>query len=391
MPTENRSSNTEQMVKVPLKLTEQQARDIQRFYDTCEDGQGYDVPKDRMKSLARLGLTRSLGFGRYELTDAGDSAVNELRAQPAAQHQGDPDRALKDALFACLAAGGDDREYGGVATAGDRQGWVRFTTVAAGAQHQGEPVAFLVHGPSGCMGAYLKDPTHWAHGYRVEPLYTQADPNVRWKAVADEQVNVIDALRADLESVRASRDAYAQNAIDLRESMRRARKAHGESQGLMQEQIDALRARLAEREAALDALTEIATGYKRDLDVAHALLRRCLLAVREQHCDEGEADFDLPAPLLSDIDAALSASAEPKCQDGGICADSSHKCTGCAPVERDERKDFEADWAHRMKVAGHRERANAFYRIQPNDRYRWNDVQDAWDAWQARAAMELKL
>lgn len=36
-----------------------------------------------------------------------------------------------------------------------------------------------------------------------------------------------------------------------------------------------------------------------------ALLRRCLLAVREQHCDEGEADFDLPAPLLSDIDAAL--------------------------------------------------------------------------------------
>ncbi len=146
MPTENRSSNTEQMVKVPLKLTEQQARDIQRFYDTCEDGQGYDVPKDRMKSLARLGLTRSLGFGRYELTDAGDSAVNELRAQPAAQHQGDPDRALKDALFACLAAGGDDREYGGVATAGDRQGWVRFTTVAAGAQHQGEPVAAIPDG-----------------------------------------------------------------------------------------------------------------------------------------------------------------------------------------------------------------------------------------------------
>lgn len=99
----------------------------------------------------------------------------------------------------------------------------RDLEAALSLQLQGEPVAFLVHGPSGCMGAYLKDPTHWAHGYRVEPLYT-------------------------------------------------------------------LRAQLAEQDA---------------------LLRRCLLAVREQHCDEGEAEFDLPAPLLSDIDAALSAQLRP--------------------------------------------------------------------------------
>ncbi|WP_433886640.1 hypothetical protein [Pseudomonas vranovensis] len=93
MPTENRSSNTEQMVSVPLRLNEQQARDVQRFYDTCEDGQDYDVLKDRMKALARIGLVRSLGFGRYELTDVGCAAVNGLRDkvdQPAAQHQGEP-------------------------------------------------------------------------------------------------------------------------------------------------------------------------------------------------------------------------------------------------------------------------------------------------------------
>nr|NLU60462.1 hypothetical protein [Pseudomonas sp. BIGb0427] len=93
MPTENRSSNTEQMVSVPLRLNEQQARDVQRFYDTCEDGQDYDVLKDRMKALARIGLVRSLGFGRYRLTDVGCAAVNGLRDkvdQPAAQHQGEP-------------------------------------------------------------------------------------------------------------------------------------------------------------------------------------------------------------------------------------------------------------------------------------------------------------
>lgn len=81
--------NNEQMVSVPLRLNEQQARDVQRFYDTCEDGQGYDVPKDRMKALARIGLVRSLGFGRYELTDVGCAAVNGLHDK-VAQHHGEP-------------------------------------------------------------------------------------------------------------------------------------------------------------------------------------------------------------------------------------------------------------------------------------------------------------
>lgn len=40
-----------------------------------------------------------------------------------------------------------------------------------------------------------------------------------------------------------------------------------------------------------------------------ALLRRCLMSVREQHCDEGEAEFDLPVQLMAEIDAALSTSA----------------------------------------------------------------------------------
>ncbi len=102
------------MLSVELQMTERQECDLMRFYDTCEDSQPYDVPKDRMKSLARLGLVRSLGFSRYEFTDIGCAAIEKLRAfldkqscgtcggchngckldresppiEPAAQHQG---------------------------------------------------------------------------------------------------------------------------------------------------------------------------------------------------------------------------------------------------------------------------------------------------------------
>jgi len=47
------------------------------------------------------------------------------------------------------------------------------------------------------------------------------------------------------------------------------------------------------------------------LDDRNSLLQRCLMAIREQHCDEDEADFDLPVNLIAEIDVALSASAEP--------------------------------------------------------------------------------
>lgn len=70
---------TEQMIEVPLALTEQQRTDVLRFHETCEDDQGYDVPKARMKALARVGLVRSLGFGRYEFTDAGLALVEAVQ------------------------------------------------------------------------------------------------------------------------------------------------------------------------------------------------------------------------------------------------------------------------------------------------------------------------
>lgn len=65
-------------IEVHVSLTEQQSKDLLRFFETTEDGQGYDVPAERMKSLASIGLIRSLGFSRYEFTDVGNSVVERL-------------------------------------------------------------------------------------------------------------------------------------------------------------------------------------------------------------------------------------------------------------------------------------------------------------------------
>ena len=263
MPTENRSSNTEQMIS---------------------------VPRDEVERLVKL-----LKYQAHPYPSPHAEFWQGLLDAPAAQHKGDPDRALKDALFACLAAGGDDREYGGVATAGDRQGWIRFTTVGVGAQRQGEPVALPAR----------KDTTqHWAepggvhkaegwNAYheelaRLGPLYThparfqQGEPVAFYREFVDgreycekpftndwtplythAEAGEVERLRAELESVKSSRDAFAQNAIDLR-------------------------AQLAERDALL----------KRQPSFINAL-------------ETFEAD-DGTFVRLSDVLGALSASAEPE-------------------------------------------------------------------------------
>jgi len=112
-------------------------------------------------------------------------------------------------------------------------------------QHQGEPVAFyreFVDGREYCEKPFTND---WT------PLYTHAD------------AGEVERLRAELESVKSSRDAFAQNAIDLR-------------------------AQLAERDALL----------KRQPSFINTL-------------ETFEAD-DGTFVRLSDVLGALSASAEPE-------------------------------------------------------------------------------
>jgi hypothetical protein len=60
-----------------IQLTDNERKAALRFCETCEDGEGYDVPKKMMKRLAELGLVLHLGGGYYE----GTNALNELQAE----------------------------------------------------------------------------------------------------------------------------------------------------------------------------------------------------------------------------------------------------------------------------------------------------------------------
>lgn len=114
-------------------------------------------------------------------------------------------------------------------------------------------------------------------------------------------------------------------------------------------------------------------------------------------------------PLAIKINAALSASAEPSAPAAKCTNEDSWNCKYCrntescealkdprnfgepsTPVEIDERQEFESAWSARIERLRIRERGNEFYRVQPNDLYRWNNVQDAWELWQARAALARK-
>ena len=60
------SMNTEKQIE----LTEEEKKAALRFCETCEDGEGYDVPKPMMKRLKELGLVVHKGGGWYEGTPA---------------------------------------------------------------------------------------------------------------------------------------------------------------------------------------------------------------------------------------------------------------------------------------------------------------------------------
>lgn len=75
------------------------------------------------------------------------------------------------------------------------------------------------------------------------------------------------------------------------------------------------RAELDRVTAERDALQQRLSAADQRIDDQAGLLRRCVMAVREQHCDPDEAEFDLPAGLMADIDAQLSASTEPQQDD----------------------------------------------------------------------------
>lgn len=139
-------------------------------------------------------------------------------------------------------------------------------------QHQGEPVGEVV-----AFGEGLHE-IAWTAGRMPRlgaKLYTKADPNVRWKAVAGEQMKVIEQQRSELGEAKGEYDRSANK-------------------------VAALRAQLAELETLLHEVWP----------------------------------YDLGTPLKRRIKAALSASAEPSahawtCQPCKIEHPTDRPCDAC--------------------------------------------------------------
>lgn len=182
----------------------------------------------------------------------------------------------------------------------------------------------------------------------------------------------------DFERVKAERDALQErlNAADQRD--------------------DDLSFQLNDREGSRRDWFEAAQAAEKRVEELEGLLRRVV--------DSGRFSFEQDAPeeleaIEVDIIAVLSASAEPKkCRDGGMCGDSSHKCSGCAPVERDERAEcaicrdlgdqcLECEEAEFREWA-ERHFASADFRKTAAGVFIQDWMRHAFAAWQARAALD---
>lgn len=53
-------------------LTNDELNALLRFSETCEDGEGYDVPFVMMERLAKIGAVQHLNDDYYEITEFGD-------------------------------------------------------------------------------------------------------------------------------------------------------------------------------------------------------------------------------------------------------------------------------------------------------------------------------
>lgn len=65
-------------VRAPEWLLPDDMQALRRFCETCEDAQDYDVPKDRMRRLAELGVVQWCGGSRYSMTAFGQHVLDLL-------------------------------------------------------------------------------------------------------------------------------------------------------------------------------------------------------------------------------------------------------------------------------------------------------------------------
>lgn len=302
MPTENRSSNTEQMV------SDNQREWLKTIADAIQHADGKPMPvdpivADLLRALIAQPATQPLGWvydGGQEFTSDPDLA-HDLRAEG-----------------------------------------IELTAVYGHAQHQGEPVAlperksyeesFSVHGQGQIMGwnAYHDEVA------KLGPLYTHADAGEverlrkgiakHWKVVCDQR-SELDTLRAQL-----------QEAVNLIAEAKVLLPDYGGKKRLS-----------AWRNAVPLFIKKI--GYEKNNE-------------RTGYTLSASAE-PIPFPGYPPVPEDRKLPAEPS-----------------APVERDERADFEADQLSKGFAIDLLPGTVATYMIPA--------VRFAWAGWQARAALERK-
>lgn len=89
----------QKLVALPFAIFDQEMADLRRFHECSMDNEGYDVPKDRMKRLAEIGLVRRVSANYYEHTNFGLSVLDgDFDTSPQPDY-----KAQRDALLKCLA------------------------------------------------------------------------------------------------------------------------------------------------------------------------------------------------------------------------------------------------------------------------------------------------
>lgn len=221
-------------------------------------------------------------------------------------------------------------------------------------QHQGEPVAWRVEIDGMTLLRFLPSLTPRAIN---TPLSTHADPGE------------VERLRAELEQFKIANARLSMSNVDRRN------------------QNAELSAQLAERDALL---------VKANYVIDHArTIDKQAFGRGAQNVDPGL--FRGLGNLLAQYDEALSASAEPSAPKCGKCAGSAlvqypehagawsdcPECKPSAPVERDERAEFEACFDRTLK-----EQEAGLEHYQVSTMRFGKEVM--WEGWKARAALERK-
>jgi hypothetical protein len=208
MPTENRSSNTK-TVSVPPYIGLEPL--VGRYYPAqCRRcgwvGSSEELTEDDAQCTRDIGDRLCLGdcdeLERHNL-------LNIIQAMAAPQPHPEPIAWMVGTAFWWTK---EEAERDAAATGKPVTPFGPMTCIKPAEQPPGEPVGEVV-----AFGEGLHE-IAWAAGRMPKlgaKLFTRADPNVRWEAVAGEQMKVIEQLRSELGEAKGEYDRSANKVAAL--------------------------------------------------------------------------------------------------------------------------------------------------------------------------------